>query len=47
VSLVPFGAAIAGITYMSYVAFCPKAKGFCSKVKKNVLYISLGMICLK
>lgn len=31
VSLVPFGAAVAGITYMSYIAFCPKAKGFCSK----------------
>ncbi|KDR24325.1 CDGSH iron sulfur domain-containing protein 2-like protein [Zootermopsis nevadensis] len=37
VSLVPFGAAIAGITYMSYRAFCPLAKGHCSKVKRKVV----------
>ncbi|KAJ9586653.1 hypothetical protein L9F63_019755 [Diploptera punctata] len=25
-SLIPFGAAVAGLTYMSYRAFCPKAR---------------------
>jgi len=30
-SLIPFGAAVAGITYISYLAFCPIAKGHCSK----------------
>lgn len=31
VSLVPFGAAIAGLTYLSYKAYCPKAREGCKK----------------
>ncbi|KAJ4452243.1 CDGSH iron-sulfur domain-containing protein 2 [Periplaneta americana] len=33
-SLIPFGAAVAGLTYMSYKAFCPVARGHCAKKSK-------------
>ncbi|PSN39465.1 CDGSH iron-sulfur domain-containing protein 2 [Blattella germanica] len=38
-SLIPFGAAIAGLTYMSYRAFCPKSREQSSqkpKVNPNI-----------
>lgn len=32
-SLIPFGAAVAGVTYVTYVAFCPVAKQWVVKKK--------------